>query len=293
MREAGPNFLGIGAQKCATSWLHTVLGGHPDIFTSDPKELDFFTRLYDRGYEWYERRFQDGAGVQMRGETSPSYFYEPSAPNRVRAYREDMRIIAIFRDPVARAFSNHLHEIRKGHFTSSEAFEDGLLNNPLYVEQSLYARHMRSWLDAFPSEQILCLIFEEIVDRRQQSVDQVYEFLGVEPRSATYLLDAKQNESIAHKSDGLQHVLWSGGNVLRRIGLGQPLETFKKMGPVKRALNLNKRDLRAETPPMTDETRARLEEVFADDMAELARQLGRDSLPWRSWKAVYGSDAAA
>ncbi|MFQ6550879.1 sulfotransferase family protein [Aestuariibius insulae] len=280
-----PSFVGIGVQKCATSWLHEVLHTHPEIYMSDPKEIEFFSAFYDRGYEWYGRHFSDSAGAKARGETSPSYFYHPAVPQRIRAYREDMKIIVIFRDPVARAFSNHLHEVRAGHFTASEAFEDGLANNPCYLEQSRYATHYRRWVEVFPEAQLLPLIFEEIIAEPETAVRQVYEFLGVDPAAEYDRSRKSSNESVAYRNAGLQGVLQAGGHALRRAGLGSKLEAVKEIGPVKRLMELNKRDLRAEVPKPSEALKAQLAEELAGEMRELAGIMGRTSLPWPSYPA--------
>lgn len=282
---AGPNFIGIGVQKCATSWLHETLNAHPAIFTSDTKEVEFFTAFYDRGYEWYESHFAEGGEAPARGETSPSYFYHPEAPARVRAYRPEMKIIVIFRDPVRRAFSNHLHELRMRHLTSSRAFETGLANNPCYVEQGRYATHMARWVEAFPRTQILALLFEEITADPQSAVRQVYEFLGVDADFTSDDLGRKSNESVAFRYDGLQKTLQRGGHMLRRAGMGSALERVKALPGIRHLMALNKQDLREITPPMQDETRARLAAELAPEMQALAQMLGRDSLPWPNWPA--------
>ncbi|MEL6522308.1 MAG: sulfotransferase [Pseudomonadota bacterium] len=282
----GPTFIGIGVQKCATSWLHEVLQAHPDVFTSTPKEIDFFSAAFDRGYEWYERHFEEGRAVTARGETSPSYFHHPQVPARIKAYAPDAKLIVVFRDPVDRAFSNHLHELRKWHFTSSERFEDGLRNNPLYLEQSRYAKHMALWLEVFPKEQILPLIFEEITQTPDQAIRQVYAFLGVDPEGKIDESRTSSNESVAFRNDRLQVMLQSGGNALRRAGLGKALESFKSIGPVHYLMNLNKRDLRVEAPPLSDETRALVAAELEDDVKALAKMLGRESFPWRSFPSL-------
>ncbi|MEO1188983.1 MAG: sulfotransferase, partial [Pseudomonadota bacterium] len=104
----GPEVIGIGAQKCASSWLHAIAGSHPGIGTSDPKEVDFFSYYFDRGYRWYERHFEAAPGTRVCFENSPSYFHDPRAPGRVSAYNSGMKIIVLLRDPIKRAFSNHL-----------------------------------------------------------------------------------------------------------------------------------------------------------------------------------------
>ncbi|MEM7507243.1 MAG: sulfotransferase [Pseudomonadota bacterium] len=289
---AGPNFIGIGVQKCATSWLHETLNAHPDIFTSDTKEVEFFTAFYDRGYEWYESHFAEGAAVPARGETSPSYFYHPEAPARVRAYRPEMKIIVIFRDPVRRAFSNHLHELRMRHLTSARDFETGLANNPCYVEQGRYATHTARWFAAFPRDQVLALLFEEITADPQGSVRQVYEFLGVNADFTSDDLGRKSNESVAFRYDGLQKTLQRGGHMLRRAGLGGALERLKALPGIRHLMALNKQDLREITPPMLDETRRRLAADLAPEMRDLAKLLGRDSLPWPNWPSERTAEPA-
>lgn len=37
-----PGFIGIGAQKCASSWIYDILLDHPEVSMSEKKELDFF-----------------------------------------------------------------------------------------------------------------------------------------------------------------------------------------------------------------------------------------------------------
>lgn len=284
-----PTFLGIGAQKCGTTWLHKLLSHHPNVWTANPKEVDFFSNHYDRGYEWYGRFFEEGAARTARGETSPSYLYNPAVPARVKAYAPDLKLILILRDPIERAYSNHLHEVRKQHFTASLRFEDGMANNPTYVEQSRYAQHLKRWLAHFDREQILCLLLEDIQADGEGATRQVCEFLGVEPLAdLDYLIGRKANESVAFRNEGLQDRLRAGGNLMRRMGMGSALEGMKQLGPVRTMLATNRRELRAEVPAMADETRMALAELLGADMEALARLMERDSLPWRAWDLAQG-----
>ena len=65
-RPNGPTMIGIGAQKCASSWVHAALGVHPQIGVSEPKEVDFFSYYYDRGYQWYETHFAHAVARPVR-----------------------------------------------------------------------------------------------------------------------------------------------------------------------------------------------------------------------------------
>ena len=53
-----PTFLGIGVQRAGTTWLHTLLNSHPDVYMpTHRKEIRFFDRYYERGLSWYEEFF--------------------------------------------------------------------------------------------------------------------------------------------------------------------------------------------------------------------------------------------
>jgi len=275
-----PTFIGIGVQKAATSWLHDVLAAHPDVFVSEPKELDFFTHYYNQGYDRYERYFEGSGDKKARGESSPSYFYDPAVPARVKAYLPEARLIVILRDPVARAFSNHLHEIRKGHLTSTLVFEEAEPRNPMYLEQGCYGSSLERWLQHFPREAILVLFAEEISGNPALALDQTYAHIGLPKGFRPPYFEERRHESVANKSDGLQSMLKSGGDSLRAMGLGPVLENFKRGKLVKKVLDLNKSDLRQNIPSMRPETRARLEAYFMPENNRLMKILGRDSLPW-------------
>ena len=133
-----PNFLIIGAVKAGTTSLHDWLSQHPQIYMSSIKELNFFAfegdnlevfkgkfnKEYLAGFETtlqgYRKHFQGVTNEIAIGESSPTYLYHPKAPERIQHYIPDVKLIAILRNPVERAYSNYLHTIRD----SIEPFTD-------------------------------------------------------------------------------------------------------------------------------------------------------------------------
>lgn len=271
--------IGIGAQKCASSWLHSVVGSHPEIGVSAPKEVDFFSYYFDRGYYWYESHFDMRQGARIYFESSPSYFHDPRAAGRASTYRGDLKILALLRDPVKRAFSNHLHEIVKGHIPPCP-FEEGLANNPSYLEQGLYATHLARWFDAFPKDQVRVMFAEEIAADPGGAARKVFEFCGADPEFDSPILHERRNESDRARIPVLRAGLRAGGDWLRRRGLEPTLARIKKTGPVVALLRANKVDIRDEIAPMSPATVDRLTGYFAPEMARLRQMLGRDRLPW-------------
>ncbi len=66
MSEFLCNLVIPGAGKSGTSSLHTLLGEHPRIHMSSPKEPQFFSfdDLYQKGAESHNRIFEEGVPGQ-------------------------------------------------------------------------------------------------------------------------------------------------------------------------------------------------------------------------------------
>lgn len=287
-----PTFLGIGAQKCASTWIHRILDTHPEVCVSDPKELDFFSCHFDRGYDWYERFFAGAGEAGAVGEISPSYFYNEAAAERARAYNPDFRILVSLRDPVERMFSNHLHEVRKGHIAGDDVtFERAMERNPMYLGQSLYARNLRYWLAAFGREKTLVLLQEDIARDARAQAARVCAFLGVGPLADSEFFERRANENVVYRNEAVGAAYGALGAAARAAGLGGAIRWAKKISGVSKIWTAAKENLRDRVPPMRRETADALRAALAEDMTELAGLLGVDELPWPSWRALFAKAA--
>ena len=283
------NFIGIGAQKCASTWVHSVLSDHPEVAVLPGKEIDFFSYYYNFGYEWYEKHICDVGTVKMIGEVSPSYFADSSdTPDRVFFYNPKMRIVLSLRDPIERAYSNHLNEVKLGHVTNQNLeFENGLANNPMYLEQSRYGRQLARWFAVFPRDQVLVIFQEDIRDDSFGQARNLYRFLNVAEDHQSWFLEKKVNESRIIKNTRVDNFLKLLGKLGRSTGAGKLVEIVRKNDLVCRLRHShNQIDLRQIVPPMREDTRIYLQNALADDMRELAHQLGKKDLPWPSWEAM-------
>lgn len=280
-----PTFIGLGAQKCASTWLHRVLADHPQAFLSEPKEIDFFSYYFGRGYDWYERFFAAASGRLAVGEVSPSYLPHPLAPARAARYNPDFKILLAVRDPVERAYSNHLHMVREGYLTGPDlSFEYGLARNEMYVEQSRYATHLKCWLRHFALERVLVVFQEDISAAPHEQAQRLYRFLGIDDNFRSEALDQRTNASARARHGGVATLIKCATTLADRIGLGGVVSAAKKSSLGKSLRAMNQEDLRALVPPMRDETRARLVNEFRVEMVDLAQLLGRNDLPWKSWQ---------
>ncbi|MFY2824323.1 sulfotransferase domain-containing protein [Ruegeria sp. MALMAid1280] len=277
-------FIGIGAQKAATTWLHHVLSGHSAVTTGDTKELNFFTANYDRGYIWYESCFAEGPAGTIKGECSPTYFFSQDAPQRARDYNTDLKLICILRDPVERAYSNHLHEIRKGHIASSISFEDALAQNPAYERQSQYKMNLERWLDCFDRTALLLLFSEDISDDPKGTYDQICRHLAIAPDHNPAALSERHHETVTYRNPAVQRTLRRGGDMMRSLGMRGAVRKVKGLPGLKQALSMNRQHLKTKVAPPTGETRKKLTDLFTPDMEFVAKVTGRVDLPWQAWR---------
>ena len=282
VREGRPSYVGIGAQKCASTWLHRILAPHPQVVVPAVKEIDFFSHHYDRGYQWYESRFPPRCGVQRAsGEISPSYFSDPCVPARIARYAPDVRIIVSLRDPVERALSNHRHEVRAGHLTGSDlSFERGLENNPMYVEQGLYAKHLRGWLEHFPLDQLLVVLMDDVLFDPETVSRAVYRFLGVDDSFVPATAHGHFNRSYAMRSHAVGDFKDSLYTLTRTAGLRWAWSLAAGLGMRALYRGINTAPSEAVIPLPRPETIAALRRMFEPDLRELEALIGRSLAPW-------------
>jgi len=277
-----PTFIGIGAQKCASSWLYDILADHPEALTSKTKELDFFTYHFDNGHAWYERQLPTGVGARAIGEISPSYFHDLSAPERIQDFAPDARILVSLRDPVERALSQHRHLVRIGVLTGPDfTFEGGLASNPTYVEQGLYATHLRRWRERFPAGQMLVVLMDDIQADAARVAAKVYSFLGIDSDHQSVALHEKSNPSYVVRNRFMEDSVKRLRKGVRRLGL-QPL--WQHLGntglrAIYRAYN--RRPSQAVIPAPDSETLASLRARFMPEIEALEELLGRDLSSWK------------
>lgn len=195
MTGALPTFLIIGAMKCGTTALHGLLGHHPQVAVSMPKELNFFfgTRPppadaldpwaagnHWRGPGWYAAHFP--ADVPVRGDASPGYT-SPSHPHvadRVAALLPDVRLVYLVRDPIARAVSQHRHHRRDG--AEPRPLAGALLDpDSQYLARSRYHERLAPFLDRVPQDRILITTTEDLRARPTATMTRVLGFLGADP----------------------------------------------------------------------------------------------------------------
>jgi hypothetical protein len=214
----GPDFVIIGAKRGGSTSMYKYVLEHPLIQPLFPRRQHikgphYYDTGYAHGLTWYRSHFPvEVAGRQairpfsplsICGEASPYYMFHPLAPERLARDFPGVRIIAVLRDPVERAYS-HFKE-RTHHGGETLSFEDALaaesdrlrgeaeriVADPAYVSaehehhsylaQGRYLDMLPRWFRLFPSDQFHIALSEEFYADPDREVNAVWNFLGLPP----------------------------------------------------------------------------------------------------------------
>ncbi|MCU7836683.1 MAG: sulfotransferase domain-containing protein [gamma proteobacterium symbiont of Taylorina sp.] len=207
------DFIIIGAQKSATTSLFKYLSEHPEIQMPGDKEAPFFSddQLYEKGWDSFCRQyFNASSEEQLWGTATPQYMGDPRAAERIAAQNPQVRLIAILRNPIERAYSHYTMSVRREveHRDFSHAV-DALLSaehlekyrneippdhhkgysltdknnknkdNNYYFVWSEYGRILTNFRKYFSAQQLLILYMDDLMEQPQQTLDKVIQFLGI------------------------------------------------------------------------------------------------------------------
>jgi len=82
-RRRYPDFLGIGAQKAGTSWLHRNLAGHPKIWLPPVKEVHYFDEVHIEAHRRWVPAHRQSKGQALLRDTLDRMPIEDRRPNRI------------------------------------------------------------------------------------------------------------------------------------------------------------------------------------------------------------------
>ncbi|MGA2232006.1 MAG: sulfotransferase [Tepidisphaeraceae bacterium] len=180
-----PDFLGIGAQKAGTTWLHRNLLAHPAVFMpADLKEVHFFDKHFlQYGLDGYSTLFGPGQG-KLKGEVTPAYsILSPRRIRFVRAVIPRVKLIFLMRNPIERAWSHAVMELSTEHSRPIPDIKDEEFIAHFYSRPNRargdYARVLANWQAVFPRRQIFMAVYDDLTLRPCQLLTEIFAFLGI------------------------------------------------------------------------------------------------------------------
>ena len=198
-----PDFLLVGTQRGGTTSLFRALAAHPDVAQPNfHKGVHYFDVNYARGDAWYRAHFPLRRGSRRAFESAGYYMHHPLAPERIAADLPGVKLLALLRDPVERAYSAHKHELARG-FETEPSFERALDLEPerlageadrirnesgyqshshrhhSYLDRGHYAEQLEVLFKLFGRDRVHVAYAEEFFTEPEPCFDAIVGFLGL------------------------------------------------------------------------------------------------------------------
>jgi hypothetical protein len=183
-----PDFLIIGAAKSGTTTLYSLLRSHPHVRAAVQREIHYFDKNFEKGVAWYRGHFKPGTKRGGRrtitGESSPSYLSVKPVPQRVAELLPEVRLIALLRNPVDRAYSHYQQAVKHGrvHHSFEEVIEAEISRSSgskRYLARGIYVDQLKRWHRCFAREQLLVLKSEDFFGNTPDTLKRVLNFLAL------------------------------------------------------------------------------------------------------------------
>jgi len=200
-----PDFMVIGVGRGGTTSLYHYIGQHPCIVKAAYDELGFFDTNFGLGIYWYRSLFPTILHKHriilkwkqcMTYDVTPSYIRHPWIIQRILKFLPNVKLIAILRNPVDRAYSHYHMGKRDGN--EKRTFDDVIkididrLKNKKnldideyfntvversYLARGFYAEQLQIWMKLFSKEQLLVISSEDLASKTNETLTMIFDFL--------------------------------------------------------------------------------------------------------------------
>lgn len=278
-----PNFIVAGTQKAATTWLYECLREHPDIFVPNVKEIHFFCRppcrssKFHLGFDWYKSQFPKSGRYKAVGEISIDYMYYEYVAREIYSFNSNLKILFILRNPVDRAYSAYW--MNRRHKPEMPPFADFIKADNHFINRGFYYRQLMKYYECFDKRNLFILIYDDLLMKPDVFVKNVYSFIEVDsdftPDTLNQKVAATRNITPLAGFFLYKHF----APILKKSPLFSSLWRFIKH---KTPLSKYYKDKQSSYPPLSDEDRHRLKELYREENKKLFELIGREIPQWRS-----------
>jgi hypothetical protein len=208
------DFLVIGTQKAATSWIYQCLKEHPEIeLPANKYEVEYLggnlSQIY--GSDWYFG-LMSSREMAIRGDVSVKYLDDARSPKMVKDYAPNVKLVVILREPIARALSAYAWSRKTGFLspnfpsTAEEMFQLILDkeyqcypiikdNLAYFVTRGFYDNKLFPWFELFDPSAFMIITYDEIQNAPIEVTKSLFNFLGVSTEFAPSSLHSQPKKT--------------------------------------------------------------------------------------------------
>ena len=308
-----PSVFLIGAPRCGTTSLSKLLGRHPEICFSRPKELNYFGQvpadaLANIQHDYLDRYFQhyDPERHRVAAEGSVTSLYDPEALKQISSIQPDARFLVAVRNPVDMLRSFHfrmlylleedeadfetawaLQEVRAGGRRIPKRCSDP--RRLRYREVASLGAQVERLVQIVGRDRCHIVVNDDVRSNPVATCRDMLRFCGVNDNLDELAENDASNpfphrhKSRTYRWRWLQQILYKPPSVAFRaaarseVGRGVRPVSLKRLHKKLARLNL----VKGEAPRFSPAFKQQLVEAFDQDIGVLERILGRDLNAWR------------
>lgn len=292
-----PNFFIIGAPKSGTTALSEYLRAHPQVFFSEPKEVQYFAEDFKGRFitteKDYLKLFRESNPHKHLaiGEGSAIYLFSDVAVPKILEFQPDAKFIVMLRNPVNLVQSFHLEMLDGGLENIVSFVADWNLENQrrlgkhiskfcldekylFYSDWGRLGTQLQRALSVIPKERLKIILFDDFVQDTAAVYRDTLMFLGLpdDGRMNFPKVNEKRYTRYVFLSClvGVVFLWWMPVRIklgLHGWGLSELIKKINSSRP-----NLKTSDT---------EVRAMLHGFYADEIALLEELIKRDLSSWK------------
>ena len=271
-KQTRPDFIIVGAMKCATSTIHDQLAFQPGISMSEPKEPNFFSdeEQWAKGMAWYESLFDAMPSEDLKGESSTHYTKLPThleCAKRLHACVPDAKLIYVMRDPVNRIVSQYIHEWSQHGIEKNCSIDDAIRRYPMLMDYSRYAMQLNPYVELFGTESVLPVFFERWMVNPHQELERIAKHIGYSDDVRLVQNDVQNVSSQRQRMNPKLRAVFEFGPIKKARRTFMPESVRSKLRSLWTKNN---------RPVLSDESLAYLHEQLDPDLQCLGESLGVD-----------------
>lgn len=289
-----PTFLIIGIEKSGTTSIYNYLKQHPQVYMSPIKETNFLEREWEdvdnpnpkkiRTFEAYCNLFKDATDEVAIGEASPNYlFHYKGSSERIERYVPDVKMMAILRDPVQRAYSDYLMHVRDAinYGKVSSLYEQAKFKSEtsFTIRKGFYYEPVKYFFDKFGRDRVKIYFYDDLCRDSVALMQDIYRYIGVDDRFVADTSKKAQTAAVP-KNKFLNRLLKTKNPLRSAIASALKLVTTEQMREKMRGNIISFNSKGKEAIPLAPEEKEILRELYREDILKLQDLLQRDLSIW-------------
>ena len=278
----------VGVEKAGTTSLLRYLSEHPEIASHEVMEMPYFVNddIYRNGWERsFKDYFNTNTDQKIILAKSVGCMYWNHVPERLYQHNPNLKLIAVLRNPVDRAYSAYWYALQMGR-EDKMTFEEAILaeNERLkterdyhlryhaYLHRGLYGLQLNHLLKFFKTDQIRIIAYEKFIESPTETINSLFNFLDLNLVKVNTAI--RHNETSREKNQTIAWLERQNPFIRKGISAFFPINLKNK---IKSLLERTNHKQSQKIPPIDAQFKSQLIKFFEDDdllLQEISKKFG-------------------